>query len=249
MRTTRTRPRARRDGGGERPRDDHKETLSRPTGYDRDQAVAPRIEVTLVEASRDASTRLAEGGLATVPGANACRRRAVRPDFVLMVPQCAPYLALDRPVVELALADQAVGRGRDGILLRRHVQAFDDEEPVASEETTHLRDGCRAGVVLEDAGERIVRRDDEIEFAVAGKRFEPRADVEHAACLEPLDESLPLGRVVAETHLHKVAACREHIRSRAPAVPAKRWPCRRGTGGSAFREAPAGSPRGRSRTR
>src|SRR5438105_3872142 len=137
-----------------------------------------------------------------------------------MVPQRAPYLALDRPVVELALADQAVGRGRDGILLRRHVQAFDDEEPVASEETTHLRDGCRAGVVLEDAGEGIVRRDDEIEFAVAGKRFEPRADVEDAARLEPLDESLPLGRVVAETHLHKVAAGREHAHTRPPAVPA-----------------------------
>src|SRR5436189_252590 len=133
MRTTRTRPRARRDGGGEHPRDDHKETLSRPTGYDRDQAIAPRIEVT-------------------------------------------------------------------------HVQAFDDEEPVASEETTHFGDGCRAGVVLEDAGERIVRRDDEVEFAVAGKRFEPRADVEDAARLEPLDESPPLGRVVAETDLHKVAA-------------------------------------------
>src|SRR5438067_12352897 len=115
-----------------------------------------------------------------------------------MVPYRAPYLALDRPVVELALADQAVRRGRDGILLRRHVQAFDDEEPVASEETTHFGDGCRAGVVLEDAGERSVRRDDEVEFAVAGKRFEPRADAEDAARLEPLDERRPLGRVVAE---------------------------------------------------
>src|SRR5207249_2711232 len=165
MRTTRTRPRARRDGGGEHPRDDHKETLSRPTGYDRDQAIAPRIEVTLVE----------------------------------------------------------------------------------SEETTHFGDGCRAGVVLEDAGERIVRRDDEVEFAVAGKRFEPRADVEDAARLEPLDESLPLGRVVAETDLHKVAAGREHTRSRAPAVPAVE-PRRPRRGGSTSPAGPPDRPAGRSRT-
>jgi len=60
LRTTRTLPRMRRDGGGERPRDDHEGMHSRPTGHDRDKPVAPRVEVTLVESAGDAGAGFAK---------------------------------------------------------------------------------------------------------------------------------------------------------------------------------------------
>src|SRR6266480_2053447 len=184
LRTTRTQPRTRRDGGGERPRDDHRGVRSRPTGYDRDEPVAPRIEVTLVEPAGDAGARFAKRALAAVPRTHARWRRAVRLDLILMLADRVPYLALDRAILEPALASEAVGCGRGRVLLRRDVEALDDQKAITCEEAARFRDRLRARVVVEYSGEGIVRRDDEVVFALRGEHFESRGDVENSARIQ-----------------------------------------------------------------
>src|SRR5439155_22314269 len=100
----------------------------------------------------------------------------------------------------------------------------------------------------ENAGEGIVRSDDEVVFAFRGKVIETGADVEHAPGFQAFHEGRPLGGVVSQSHLHEVAAGCEHAGPRAPDVPAEGWPRRPGRGGSGSRAAPAGSRCGRSRT-
>src|SRR5437868_13567158 len=103
LRTTRTRPRARRDGGCERPRDDHRGTRSGAARDHGDEPIAPGIEVTLVEATGDAGARFAKRGLTAMPRAHA-RGRAVPLNLVLVLADGAPYLALDGAIVQLAFA-------------------------------------------------------------------------------------------------------------------------------------------------
>ena len=83
-----------------------------------------------------------------------------------------------------ALASEAVGCGRDGGLLRRNVEAFDHKQAITCEEAARFRDRLRARFVVEYSGKGIVRRDDEVVFALLRKRFESRADVENAARIQ-----------------------------------------------------------------
>ena|SRR2546427_6410573 len=78
-----------------------------------------------------------------------------------------------------------------------------------------------ARAVVEDSSKGIVRRDDEIEFAFLRQPFESGTDVQDAPRLEPLGKRLPLGCVLAQSHLDEVSPGCEHARSRAPDVPAE----------------------------
>ena len=98
-----------------------------------------------------------------------------------MLADRVPYLALQRAILEPALASEAVGCGRDRVLLRRDVQPFDDQQAIRCEEAARFRDRLRARFVVEYSGEGIVRRDDEVVFALLGQLFESRADVENPA--------------------------------------------------------------------
>src|SRR6266576_4016940 len=98
-----------------------------------------------------------------------------------MLADRTPYLALDRAILEPALASEAVGCGRGRVVLRRDVEALDDQQAITCEEAARFRDRFRARIVVEYSGEGIVRRDDEVVFALLGQVFESRADVEKSA--------------------------------------------------------------------
>lgn len=210
LRTTRTRPRTRRDGGDERPRDDHKGRTSRPSRHDRDQTVAPRVEISLIETTGDARARLTKRVLAAVPGTHADGRGAARLYLVLMIADRAPHLTLHRAVIVLALAGEAVGRGRDGIFLRGHVETFDHEQTVTSEEASHLRDRFRPRIVVEKASEGILGRHDQVVLAFARKLIETIADVEDTSRFKSGGQSLPLF-LAARARFKEISPGGQHI--------------------------------------
>src|SRR2546428_6957804 len=121
---------------------------SRPTRNDRDEPLAPRVELALVEGTGDARAARAERVLAAVPGADGRarfgNRRAVARVGVERVievrAQCAPHLAHARPVIEPSLADEPLGRLGGRFVLRRQVEAVDDEKPAVHEKTPCIRE-------------------------------------------------------------------------------------------------------------
>src|SRR2546430_17399735 len=109
----------------------------------------------LVEATGDAHARFAQCPLAAVPRAHPHGRRTVHVDLVLMLAERSPYLPLDGTIFEPALASQAVGCGRDRVLLWRDVEPFDDQEPFAREEAAGFRDRPGPNVIIKEGSERV----------------------------------------------------------------------------------------------
>src|SRR2546426_4578741 len=100
-----------------------------PGGYERDDAVSPRIEVALVECAGDAGPRFAKRRLAAMPGAH-LRTGTGQLGAVTLVrvgrlvpvrPGRAPELAHDRAVVEMPFANETVGARSHGGGLRSDV--------------------------------------------------------------------------------------------------------------------------------
>src|SRR5256712_4183507 len=155
-----------------------------PPRTDRDEPLAPRVELALVEGTGDARAARAERVLAAVPGADGRarfgnRRAVARVRVERVIPgraRCTPPLAPARPVIEPSLADEPLGRLGGRFVLRRQVEAVDDEKPVVREKPPCLRDRRCAVRVLEQMSERIVRGDDEVELLVERNRAHVRTD-------------------------------------------------------------------------